>query len=528
MTIHPLKTAQVYKIRGLIKKLVFSEIMLVFLMVLVAYGYFSPNAFSFPDGQSFLTLDWNANSRLSLVKAFVEEGRFEIDSYHETGYLQTGDKAYFNGHYYSDKAIGSSLLGIEFYAPIYAISNHFGYPLDDIIFQELLVFLAISLVCAFLAPLVYSFVKSISGNPGYSLLIAIAVSLGTPLFFYSTVYYGHSLAGTFIFVAFFLWFHMKNEEKTSHVKIFISGYLLGFAFITEYATAVISFLIGLYILSVARRQKNLFRPRVYILLVLGGLIPLSIFLMYNQVVFQNPFATGYSNEALPQFSGENFPGFMGIGLPNLKVLFYMTFHTTMGIFWQCPFLLLAFVGWIVMWRNFTYRAEAFLSFSIIFMYLIMFSGYFIWWGGSAFTPRFIIPMLPFFAVPLAFLPRKTYVVAGVLILISVAQMFIVTASAPGGLGNFVYYISNDNYYPMFKNSSIYSIYFPNFLERKLVTNRGIELLGLRNFRSLLPLFMIEVTLLIIFIRSTSAPFFEKFAQFHDKLQKTASSQDDFV
>ena len=46
------------------------EAILVFVMVLIAYGYFSTER------------DANINSRLALVKAFVDEGRFEIDSYH--------------------------------------------------------------------------------------------------------------------------------------------------------------------------------------------------------------------------------------------------------------------------------------------------------------------------------------------------------------------------------------------------------------------------------------------------------------
>src|SRR5688572_1890087 len=83
----------------------FREAIIIFLMIFVAYSYFS------------FGLDWNTNSRLALVKAFVDEARFEIDSYHEVE-LETGDKAYFDGHYYSDKAIGSSILGVIAYYPI--------------------------------------------------------------------------------------------------------------------------------------------------------------------------------------------------------------------------------------------------------------------------------------------------------------------------------------------------------------------------------------------------------------------------
>lgn len=51
------------------KKAHLFEIALVFAIVLTAYGYFSQKR------------DWNANSRLGMIKSIVEENRFEIDSF---------------------------------------------------------------------------------------------------------------------------------------------------------------------------------------------------------------------------------------------------------------------------------------------------------------------------------------------------------------------------------------------------------------------------------------------------------------
>ena len=45
---------------------------------------------------------WNELSRYDLVRALVEQGTVQIDSFHEN----TGDKAFKDGHYYSDKAPG--------------------------------------------------------------------------------------------------------------------------------------------------------------------------------------------------------------------------------------------------------------------------------------------------------------------------------------------------------------------------------------------------------------------------------------
>src|SRR5690349_10488444 len=164
------------------------EAILVFLMVLLAYGYFSTER------------DVNINSRLALVKAFVDEGRFEIDSYHNTE-LYTVDKSYYNGHYYSDKAVGTATLGVLAYYPVRYLYEREGARLTPRLFREWLTFLAISLPSALLAPFLYLFLVQLTGSQGRALLITLVISLGTPLFKYATSFYGHALAGTFYFLA---------------------------------------------------------------------------------------------------------------------------------------------------------------------------------------------------------------------------------------------------------------------------------------------------------------------------------------
>ena len=65
-------------------------------MIFFSYAYFYGGA------------GWNQNSRFDLVRAIVEQGTLRIDAYDEN----TGDKAFANGHYYSDKAPGLALLAV--------------------------------------------------------------------------------------------------------------------------------------------------------------------------------------------------------------------------------------------------------------------------------------------------------------------------------------------------------------------------------------------------------------------------------
>ena len=70
--------------------------LLIFGVIFFSYAYFYEGA------------GWNQNSRFDLVRAMVEQGTLRIDAYHEN----TDDKAFANGHYYSDKAPGLALLAV--------------------------------------------------------------------------------------------------------------------------------------------------------------------------------------------------------------------------------------------------------------------------------------------------------------------------------------------------------------------------------------------------------------------------------
>jgi 4-amino-4-deoxy-L-arabinose transferase and related glycosyltransferases of PMT family len=465
------------------KKVRPKDSLIVFLIVLLAYGYF------------FTGSDANTNSRLALVRAVVEQDRFEIDSFLNTS-LPTGDRAYFHGHYYSDKAIGSSVFGVLPYVILLSGEDLLHRFLSILAFKELLTFLVVGIISAILAPLVYLFTKQVTESRWYALLITAGICLGTPYYVYSTMYYGHTLAGLFLFSAFYTWFEARAKDKINLVMTIGSGFFLGLAVITEYPTLLIVLLIGLYIAYILLKSSQLRNWKNPVLLVIGASIPIVVLMAYNCQIFKTPFALSYSHESSPDFASIQDSGLMGIHLPNPDVLFYMTFHTTMGIFWQSPILLFAFADWLNVRKNPRYLPESVLSFAVILLYFGMFSGYQIWWGGLAFTPRHLIPVLPFFSIPLALLQKRLQRWVSVPVLFSIGQMFIVTASSRDGLSSLTR--SMHPFYRMFQNSTIYDVYFPNFLSRALSLNWGEEIFRLKGYESLIPLFMAEMLLIILF------------------------------
>jgi hypothetical protein len=73
---------------------------LLFLALFVPFSYFDHN-----DG-------WNQGVRIAQLHAIVLKHTIKIDAYHEI----TGDKAYINGHYYSEKAPAMVVVALPSFA----------------------------------------------------------------------------------------------------------------------------------------------------------------------------------------------------------------------------------------------------------------------------------------------------------------------------------------------------------------------------------------------------------------------------
>ena len=70
---------------------------------------------------------WNQNSRFALVRAMTERNTLQIDAYRDA----TGDRAVSNGHFYSDKAPGASLLAFVPVDIVRAVNNAAGLDADS-------------------------------------------------------------------------------------------------------------------------------------------------------------------------------------------------------------------------------------------------------------------------------------------------------------------------------------------------------------------------------------------------------------
>jgi len=226
--------------------------------------------------------NWNDNSKLDLTRAIVDEHCFEINSYINN----TGDRAYYNGHYYSDKAPGASFLTV----PIYAVFKLFFRMPDTNLKLSLLEFIIIAfssvLFSALLVVLIYKISRFFLKKESQRMLITLIFGLGTMIFVYATIYYQHIIATFFAFLCFYLIFKMKKEKKGNYY--FLAGLSGGMAFITDYLTAVIIFCCFIIILFNKKWKKTFSFLLGFFLLVL-------ILFFYNFSIFGDPFDLSYNH-----------------------------------------------------------------------------------------------------------------------------------------------------------------------------------------------------------------------------------------
>lgn len=452
------------------------DALFVFLLLAVCYGYFYQDP------------GWNGNSRLGLTFAIVTQGRLTIDSYYnnDASGLSTGDKSVNNGHYYTDKAIGSSVLAAVVYYPIYGLIKLVGHPIAIWIQKYLLTFIVTGLPSALAGSLIYLFCLYVSKNRFRSLVVTLAIALGTMSFPFSVTFFGHQLAASLLFMGFFSIFLINVQTRESALKpahLFLIGFLLGLALLTDFTTAVVVVPLILYYFYLLWKRGSLTRLLAVLLPALGGLIPILIMVAYNQVVYGKLFASGYQYLSNPFYKEAMAHGIMGIGWPQKRVLFYETLHPAQGLLWQSPFLIMAAVGAYGMLRQKLYRVELALAAAACAAYLLLNAGYFMWWGGYSFGPRQIVPMLPFLCIPMIFVPRRFFPMVVVLTLVSIFQMTVVAATTVMVPDDYLVRIAKLHF---FQYSTIYSYCLKQLEAGHLGWNAGQAWLGLKNWASLLP------------------------------------------
>ena len=222
--------------------------------------------------------------------------------------------------------------------------------------------------------------------------LALIVALATPLWTYSTVFFGHAPAASLITLAWILLLAPCDRSSgLNWQRALFGGAAAGFAFSTEYPTALIGAVIFATLL--VRRTPPSFVARA----AFGAAAGAMPALIYHWIAFGSPWLTGYSFKASSDFHAIHSSGLLGISWPSVTAAWGVLFGASRGIFFYCPLLLLAPVGLWWMKRRSGWRDAAPIA-AAATIYILFAAGFGDWTAGWCAAARHLVPIIPLLAL----------------------------------------------------------------------------------------------------------------------------------
>jgi hypothetical protein len=385
-------------------------------------------------GTTMHSMGWAQLAHFAEVRALASTEK-TIDRWH----WETGDVAWIDGHYYSVKAPGTAALSVPLYLAIDAGARgaasaaarnaaeahqprwtpndewpygQYGYDqeralrVESEIEANTPVVWALTLLAAVIpSVLLLLMVRSIGDRlePGYGTAAAITLGLGTILMVFAAEFFSHAVSTTLAFAAFALL--MRERAGPPRLALVAAaGLLAGLAITFEYQVGLVGVVLCAY---AAWRSSPVKRGIAYIA---GGLVGALPVFAYNLWTLGSPLQFAYGDAVSVIGSsghaqvGLNDDGFFGITLPRFDAAIDLLLGGR-GLLVLTPVLVLAAVGVVLMHRR-GHRAEALTIAGVGIAYFLYDAAYWQPYGGGTPGPRFLIPMLPFLALGLAFAYRR--------------------------------------------------------------------------------------------------------------------------
>jgi hypothetical protein len=354
--------------------------------------------------------DPNQTSRYLMTEAIVLRHTPEITPNHS----RTVDKGELDGRYYSDKAIGISLLAVPLYAAFRAAERATGLdPNDHVVARarvHMLSFLLAGLPTVVMAALLARVLRRLGTKPSRAALLASAFALGTLVFPYGTVLYGHTLAACLLFAAFVVVFEWdlartgRDDTPLDPKRALLLGALSATGFIVEYPTALPFAIVVGYALW--RSPRASIAPTIGKLAI--GVAPLAVVHMaYSTWAFGSPFALPYKYVIEPIFRAHTSSGIFGIGLPIPSAVYGALFSAYRGIFFFCPITVLVFAGYAAWLARGTHLRFAALCAGITIAGFAFVVSYYAWHGGMGVGSRHLVPFCAFLVMPIGYLVERS-------------------------------------------------------------------------------------------------------------------------
>jgi hypothetical protein len=342
---------------------------------------------------------WSQNSRFAMIRAVLERHTLQIDAYQ----LHTGDRALWEGHYYTDKAPGSSLLAIVPVALARGVDRLVGVDPEGfpgLAWTSYVAAVTTSGLFTVVASLaIFWLVLEWGFSRRAAVFAATAYGIASPGWCYATLFMGHALTAGCLMLAFAAACGIGERERgRPYLRAWIVGLACGWAVVTEFPAAVpILLIVGLAVLT-ARDALPSKLAGIAVRIIAGGAVPAVVLMGYNTLSFGSPLHIGYASEEGYEHLRE---GLFGITYPQWWKLREILFGSYRGLLPLAPLMAITPLGLAVIARATARRRAVWVAAGITVFYFLLNASYFYWEGGWSYGPRHVVPALPFLALGLA-------------------------------------------------------------------------------------------------------------------------------
>lgn len=317
-----------------------------------------------------------------------------------------------DGRCYSRYGLGQPLIAI----PLYLLAKGINTLLPGTDYAAL-VFLFMprlnQIITAVTCVLLFSFATRIYRSARLGVGLALAYGLGTMAWPYAKFYFSDPLSALCLLATAYFLFVFGEQGKLK--QLVLAGALLGYAFLTKLSSVVFLPLFVAYSLLIHSGLRS-FRSTIWkatpsrwrlsispilkdpqiagyrisswrhlVAFLAPAAFLLGVALLYNYCAFGHAFTGGYHEEG---WSTPLYLGLYGLLLSSGKSLLLFV-----------PLTIVAPLGLVAFYKA-GRREEAVLFTAIFGTYLLLHAGWWSWYGGWSWGPRFLVPTLPFLILPL--------------------------------------------------------------------------------------------------------------------------------
>lgn len=258
---------------------------------------------------------------------------------------------------------------------------------DDIAVARFFVARFNQIITALCGVMLFNVALRFYNNYFISIIIALLYSIGTFAWPYSKFHFREPLTALTLVVGIYglVLFFQSNNVRMLYWSC------LNFALATfTRVSSLFCFAFALLYVEYKLRQsveQGAKRRKIRWLFGSAFLLTLVVIALYNWYRFGSVINFGYPGETW--------------NTPLLEGLYGLLLSPGKGMFWYAPVLIPGVFGLIKMYT--AWRPEMLLICAFVLSYLVFHAGFWIWWGGDCWGPRYLVPILPFLVLPIGIL-----------------------------------------------------------------------------------------------------------------------------